>query len=913
MAVKIPISAEFNAADVKKQIQMINDQIKNLSNMVAMSSKQKFEPISLKSKEDLAAFTAQMQKLLKIQTELKTKLQQTGQAGVNPLFASFGKMYGQSGDQLKKMRDMLQFLGVEFSDAPAPKPPAPAPGTPPPPPRQPPAAPPRAPSRPDADFPGWKQTGMGVVNAGLRAAGPVGGVVSQGLGGMMSGGAAAGMMGLVGGLAALFVGKLVGAIAEKVKDAQVESITIDRIIRQTGGNSSYKSVRNNIRATANALGVSYNEMAQFGNSYARTSNIGPGQNIAAEMYTGGALSRAYGLDMNSGLNFMGSMRGANITQNDQGNRRIGLVIGETLAKAGVFGKADEMLQAVTQFAVAQARMSLVAPDIAGYGGSMASLLSSKTPGLDVAGAGAMLSHVNQSIQQGGNAGDAGQFMFQRVANRAGLNPFQSQVMREGGMFATADQMFGEGSQYAQTFGGNGPSGNKTMFQMTMDEIKRSYPNKRDQIQAMSRLFGIGTNQAMALSRMNGSAANNVGKRLQGLDIDINDINMSGIQDLGRVEAGEHRAVAYELLGREGKGALSQEQKDKLVNVMKTGSTEDLKDMEAALIAEKGQMETEGSKTRDTIEQVGNAIQDFASNLLPVTNDIRAALVAGFGLKPGEMRQQYLESEHEEKMDAIDAEGDRRKNAAVQAQKQFLMEHPGPLSPEDDKRLSALTKQIDVEQATWDANREAENVRFKKGPDKGGQPTRAPTDFKMSEDMIERRAQLRPIFEKVAKEMDLDPEMLMAIAHTESHFDPKAYNEGSGATGLMQLTKGSGRYTNRADMENPESNIRAGAMVWKDALARAKGDKRLALRYYNGGYDRSKWGKENAAYADTTFSHYQGDAGNITPDDVKKSQTSTKKTSVAVEGSTTVNINVNNKPAGKAEVKMLPKHAPANRG
>jgi hypothetical protein len=52
MAIKIPVSAQFDAADLKQQIQMVNDQIRVLASQVGQANKQKFEPINVKSKED---------------------------------------------------------------------------------------------------------------------------------------------------------------------------------------------------------------------------------------------------------------------------------------------------------------------------------------------------------------------------------------------------------------------------------------------------------------------------------------------------------------------------------------------------------------------------------------------------------------------------------------------------------------------------------------------------------------------------------------------------------------------------------------------------------------------------------------------------------------------------------------------
>lgn len=61
-----------------------------------------------------------MQKLLSIQTELKQTMGKTGQGATNPLMADWSKMYTDQAVRIKKMQSMLQFLGVEFNDQPAP-------------------------------------------------------------------------------------------------------------------------------------------------------------------------------------------------------------------------------------------------------------------------------------------------------------------------------------------------------------------------------------------------------------------------------------------------------------------------------------------------------------------------------------------------------------------------------------------------------------------------------------------------------------------------------------------------------------------------------------------------------------------------------------------------------------------------
>ena len=196
MAIKIPVSAQFDAADLKQQIQMVNDQIRILASQVGQANKQKFEPINVKSKEDLDAFIKQMQKLLKVQTELRTTMGKTGQGASNPLMADWKKMYGDQAERIKKMQAMLNFLGVEFDDAPKPKPKPPAPT-----PSNPSPAPQGGPQ--NNNQPSVWQNHLSTM---LRNAGPVGGTISGAMNAGLSGGAGAGLMGLVGGLAALGVG-----------------------------------------------------------------------------------------------------------------------------------------------------------------------------------------------------------------------------------------------------------------------------------------------------------------------------------------------------------------------------------------------------------------------------------------------------------------------------------------------------------------------------------------------------------------------------------------------------------------------------------------------------------------------------------------------------------------------------------
>lgn len=647
MSIKIPVSAQFDAADVKKQIQIINDQIKVLANTVALAQNKKFEPVTVKSKEDLEAFTKQVQKLLKIQTELAQKMGQAGMGGKNPFLQDWSKMYGDKATRIEKMKNALQFMGVEFDDHPTPKPKPPVPA---------PAVPPAHPGGGGPNWQsGWGRQGLNVLNSGLNAAGPVGGVFSGALNSGLSGGAGAGLMGLVGGLAALGVGKIIGAIADKIDKAQDAAIGMDKIYRQIGGIASYSRIKNTVYGVGNALGMDVSEAAGFASQYSRAANLRRGDNLGTGMLISGGMARSYGLEPGSVAGIMGGFRGSNIARNDMDSRKIGLVIGETIAKSGAFAKADEMMQAVSQYAIAQARQSLNAPSIGAYGGAMSSLMGMNLPGLDVAGSAGMLQRVNASLMGGGAMGEASQYLTARVGNRMGLNPFQLRMMRENGMFATKSSTFGAGSIYGSTMGA-GPGGDQSFFSATRDQLRANYGgNKEMYYMALANHMGISISQAMALDKMDTGTVNGAGSRMSRLGLDIGKVNATSYATLGQIESGQGLGeLSQQYLRMGGKNALSKEERAKLLGAYAGNDPEKLKDALMEVASKRGAVETEGSQIRDGIAQLNNTMTRIADSALPSLNVMRMALVKMTGGSESALRAEYIASEKKERSDAIRA-------------------------------------------------------------------------------------------------------------------------------------------------------------------------------------------------------------------------------------------------------------------
>lgn len=88
-------------------------------------------------------------------------------------------------------------------------------------------------------------------------------------------------------------------------------------------------------------------------------------------------------------------------------------------------------------------------------------------------------------------------------------------------------------------------------------------------------------------------------------------------------------------------------------------------------------------------------------------------------------------------------------------------------------------------------------------------------------------------EVVARENGLAPELVRAVAHAESGFDPDAVSP-KGAQGIMQLMPATARRYGVRNAFDPLENLRAGAMHLRDLLDEFDGNVKLALAAYNAG-------------------------------------------------------------------------------
>lgn len=98
---------------------------------------------------------------------------------------------------------------------------------------------------------------------------------------------------------------------------------------------------------------------------------------------------------------------------------------------------------------------------------------------------------------------------------------------------------------------------------------------------------------------------------------------------------------------------------------------------------------------------------------------------------------------------------------------------------------------------------------------------------------EQQRQLAELVKRLAPEYGIEPRLALAIARTESNFNPRAISP-KNAQGLMQLIPDTAQRFNVKKPFDPEQNIRGGLAYLRWLLAYFRGNVTLAVAAYNAG-------------------------------------------------------------------------------
>lgn len=664
---KMTVEAVLDASQAESQARQLEQQLNAIGQQIAQANKTQFNPISGNTLNDLKKMQAQFEALRKISGELNRRLNATGQKDTAFVDIDWAKLYPNQTTRHRKMAEAFGYVtGGGFPPAPPSNgggghPPAPPSGG---------GGHPPAPASP----PSGGNLAANAAQAGLNAINPlVGGLGTVGanaVGAGASGGFGAGFGALLGGVLALGVGKLVGAVADKVTQAEDNAVAYDKLKRIIGDvGVSFGGLKAALSEAATSTKLTFAETTKLGTQFVQLGNVTSKQmdSIPDELKLGVGFGRSFGMDPSQTTGVMGQMRGIGLTRNLQESRKFALLIGETIGKSGAFAKAGEVMEAVGNYAMSQGRSNVGAANVEGYAGAFTGLAGNKTAGLDVLGVVNLLSRVNSSIMAGGAKGEASQFFSAGLGKRLGLNPFQTQMMREGGAFATKDSTFGGDSIYHRFMGGRGPKGTETMLSATLGELKSQYgKSKEDLIWATSNHLGVNSAQAMALHLL-------TPEKMGGMSKYANLLGMTG-SGIGNLSTALHGTdadrldLAAGLKARKGSDKLSSSEESELNSVMASGNQSKLKDVLARLVAVRDQESTQGSDIRDSKNLLDNIKVLLADKLVPIFQDIRAATLSVAGVGSGKTTEGIFESIINADSDAVvkrlKDERDKKLNAVM---------------------------------------------------------------------------------------------------------------------------------------------------------------------------------------------------------------------------------------------------------
>lgn len=474
---------------------------------------------------------------------------------------------------------------------------------------------------------------------------------SGGPGGLMSG---AGMARLLGGgglaLGAYGIAKGVMATRAKIGSAEEENTSYSDMLRQMGSTSStFETLRESVRNVSKNLDMSFGDGSKMASAYLSTGGLDgiSSGDLGNELRTSGQFSRMLGVDPEQGAGFFGTMRNSKVSSGDSDNKRLAAMIGESIARAGVFSKSDEVLSSIANYTKVATSAALSPANTEGYVGAMGNALNLHSAGLDPAGAANMLGTVDSGFRHPGGEAQRNFLLGSLQKAMPGMTAVDMGFMQDGGMFARASDVFKAGNP---AYDAADPAtqarydnlakqgGKRTFFDMAMGQMSGMSTDM--QRKNMMGLFpGLNDSSAARLQLLSKSHNGDISGTMASLSdiygIDTSKMDPGAMSNLLDVHFGDSSKLKSKAAWFKSQGMATSDQNAVDAAIAKPGfDNEELKNVLAKMSTRYGMQMTDGDVSRKNMAAMDNLATDVATKLIPMTNAIREGIGAIAGALPG---------------------------------------------------------------------------------------------------------------------------------------------------------------------------------------------------------------------------------------------------------------------------------------
>lgn len=284
-----------------------------------------------------------------------------------------------------------------------------------------------------------------------------GSLIGGGNVGSSFGAMAGGLVGRLGGPVGTIIGSAIGGAlggrsSSGLSDAKQTAITFSDTRHSLGAlTTDFSTLRDTVQNLVGGLGIAHSEAANLAKQFVKTANVTSEQfgDIGESLKTSVGFGRGYGLDPSQSAGFFGTMRQFGVTKNDTDNRRLALMIGESVARGGNNAKMAEVLSSVGNYVSIATRRSLSDVNAGGYLSILNSMTGTGIAGLknDPSNAAAIIGQADQAFRQGGALGEGSRNFLLHALSKSNPNmtAMDLDLLLGQGLFGSSSKAFGRDS------------------------------------------------------------------------------------------------------------------------------------------------------------------------------------------------------------------------------------------------------------------------------------------------------------------------------------------------------------------------------------------------------------------------------------------------------------------------------------